>query len=304
MRKAILASLPLFLAFVSSVAQESSNAPAPLWKTGGNVLVNFNQVSMKYWAAGGVPSISLLGRFESFADYVKGVHEWKNDFMVSYGIQKIKQNPSEKSEDIVRLTSTYSRTLNPKWKLTASGSFTTQLTPTRDKDSSLVSRFMAPAYGLLSVGFTWTPAPKLEILLSPATGKATFVKEPTLSARGAYGVDSGATSRYEFGALVRATYERELMKNVSWKSRLELFNNYTDPNRPNRKNVDMDWQNSFFLKVNKWLSASVMFHTIYDADIPIAIDDNGDGVTDRYDARLQWKEILGVGFAYQLGMKR
>ncbi len=304
MKNFVLILQVALLFFMSASVMGQEEAVDGQWKTGSNLLVNFNQVSLKNWAAGGVPSISLLGRTEGFADYLKGVHAWKNDFLLSYGIQKIKQNPSEKSEDIIRLTSTYMRTLSSKWKLTGAGSFTTQLTPTRDKDSVVVSRFLAPAYALLSVGFTWTPAPKLEALFSPATGKLTIVNDPALSARGAYGVDSGATVRSEFGALVRVTYERDLIKNVNWKTRLELFNNFTDPNRSNRKNVDMDWQNSFFLKVNKWLSASVMFHTIYDADIPIAIDDNEDGVTDRYGPRLQWKEILGVGFSYQLGAKR
>ncbi len=294
----------LGLAAVTVVAAlNAQQAPSTPWKRGANLLINFNQTSLSHWAAGGVSSIALLGRFEGFADYSQGVHSWKNDLLLSYGVQKIRGGAPDKSEDIVRFNSVYGRTLSSKWKVGASLGWTTQMTATY-KDSELVSRFSAPAFGLASLGFTWTPAPKLEVFLSPATGKITLVTDTALANRGAYGVVPGNTHRFEFGALARATYEREIMKNITWKTRLELFNNYTDPNRPNRKNVDVDWQNSVFMKVNKLISVSLFLHTIYDADIPIDIDDDGDGIPDRQGPRWQWKEVLGIGIGYQWGAKR
>jgi hypothetical protein len=53
------------------------------------------------------------------------------------------------------------------------------------------------------------------------------------------------------------------------------------------------------MKVNKFISATLGTQLIYDDDIAIAIDNNDDGITDESGPRVQFKEILAVGFSYK-----
>jgi hypothetical protein len=57
------------------------------------------------------------------------------------------------------------------------------------------------------------------------------------------------------------------------------------------------------MKVNKYISVSFNTHLMYDDNIDIPIDRNGDGIKtgpgDFAGKRIQFKEIFGVGFSYK-----
>ena len=53
-------------------------------------------------------------------------------------------------------------------------------------------------------------------------------------------------------------------------------------------------------KVNKFISASLSTQLIYDHDILIDIDSNGDGNFDIKKPTTQFKEVFGIGLAYTL----
>ena len=111
-----------------------------------------------------------------------------------------------------------------------------------------------------------------------------MVTDSKLSDFGAYGVDSGKTTRSEFGAYINANFKKEIMTNVTLTSKLELFNNYTDKDKDNVKAIDVNWDSSLNMKVNKYITASLNTLVIYDANVV---------------ARTQFKEIFGVGFGYK-----
>ena len=52
------------------------------------------------------------------------------------------------------------------------------------------------------------------------------------------------------------------------------------------------------LKVNEFISASLMTQLIYDRDIEFGEDTTGDGEFDTFEPRVQFKELFGIGFAY------
>ena len=121
-------------------------------------------------------------------------------------------------------------------------------------------------------------------MISPATGKFTIVSDKTLSDLGAYGVDPGKTVRSEFGAYLNMKFKKDIMTNVTLTSKLELFNNYTDKDKNNAKKIDVNFENQLNLKVNKFITASVIAQLVYDANII---------------ERTQFKELIGVGFGYK-----
>ena len=77
-------------------------------------------------------------------------------------------------------------------------------------------------------------------------------------------------------------------------SKLELFTNYLQ----NPISVDVNWELLLAFKVNKFISASLSTQLIYDNDILIDKDNDGDGITDVREAAIQFKEVFGIGLAY------
>lgn len=91
------------------------------------------------------------------------------------------------------------------------------------------------------------------------------------------------------------------MKNITFKSKLNLFNNYTDPVAENRANIDVNWENSLNLTVNEYITVNIYSQMIYDHDILIQLFKDVDGVevSDGVGRRLQIKQTLGLGFSYK-----
>ena len=86
---------------------------------------------------------------------------------------------------------------------------------------------------------------------------------------------------------------------MSFTTKLDLFSNYAD----NPQNIDVSWETLISLKVNKYISANLNTHLLYDDNIKIPIDRNNDGILSDIElnnpgSRIQFKEIFGVGFSY------
>ncbi len=163
-------------------------------------------------------------------------------------------------------------------------------------DSVKISTFLAPGYLLGAVGMNYKYKDLLGMFISPVTSKTTIVLDDTLSNAGAFGVDKGKNVRNEVGGYVRANFQKEIMKNVKLTTTLGLFSNYLEE----PQNIDINWDLLVLMKVNKYISVSINTNLIYDDDIKIVQDDNGDGINEVNGPRTQFKEILTVGFSYKL----
>jgi hypothetical protein len=273
------------------------------WKVSGFFQQNLNQVSFTNWAAGGEGSFSSTSNVRLNANYAKDKLNWESYLDMSYGIIKTEDTPVRKNTDKIDLFSKIGRNINSKLNATAIFNFQSQF----DKgykypnDQDVVSRFMAPGYLTLSLGFDYKPVSYLSIFFSPTTGKFTFVLDEALSAAGAYGVDPGEKLNPEFGALMRIEFDKEVMTNVKVNSRIILFNNYTDSDVSNRKNTDVDWLTGINMPINKYITASVGFHLLYDHDIKIAKfgeNELGERVELYRRPTTQFKQLLGIGLVY------
>ena len=157
-----------------------------------------------------------------------------------------------------------------------------------------ISGFMAPAYFNLGLGADFKPSEKVSFFVSPLNSKITIVSDKVLSDAGAFGVDPGKKSRFEMGALVKAQLKTSVVENVNIDTQLSLFSNYLDT----PQNIDILWDFVVNMKINNYLSANFIANLIYDDDIKIAVDSNNDGITDAIGPRVQFKQLLGVGFSY------
>jgi hypothetical protein len=269
-----------------------------LWKFSGITSLNFSQLSLTNWAAGGSNSISGNVLVKLSPDYDDGTMQWDNDLVLGFGLISQGNDPTRKSDDQIDLSSKFGYRAKGNWFYSAMLGFKTQFAEGYDEvdqeNRTKISNFMAPGYLSLALGMDYKPNDKFSVLLSPLSGKMTFVLDDDLSAAGSFGLDPGEKVRTEMGATVKALFKDEILKNVILDTKLELFSNYFE----NPQWIDVNWDLLLTLKVNEFISASIMTQLIYDRDIQFGMDTTGDGEFDTFEPRVQFKELLGIGFAY------
>lgn len=315
MRKIIkfMAAIILFVGIVNSSSGQVTEAEKNLrilsadtllgWRTGGVVTANLAQTSLTNWAAGGQNSLTVNGLFSGFANYKMGKSVWDNSLDLGYGLLKQGDEDFRKTDDKIDLLSKYGREAFKNFYYAALLNFKTQFSPgySYPDRTNKISDFMSPGYLLLALGLDYKPNPYFSAFLAPLTAKFTFVSDQTLSDLGAFGVDPGDKSRGEIGGYLRAIYSKndfksEFLKNISFTTKIDLFSNYTE----NPQNVDVNWEVLLAMKVNKYLSVNFNTQLIYDDNIQIPVDKNGNGTLEAGESirsMVQFKEILGVGLS-------
>ncbi len=305
------------LIFVTLFSTQKSFS-AGIWSSKGNFSTLLNEMLLSNWAKGGENQISLIGLFNYNLKYVSVDTNfiWENIADVGYGFLTSENYSFRKNEDKIDLVSKMGYRAIKDYYYSMFVNFKTQF----DKgykypnDRDVVSRFFAPAYLIAGVGIDFKPRTNLSISFSPLSGRMTFVNNEELANAGAYGVTpakydelgnilaKGKTFKFDFGVGTTINYTFEPMKNIKVITKLDLFNNYTDSDVNNRKNIDINSENMIHFKVNDYISANIFLHFIYDHDIPIPVYEKIDGVKTQVGVgpRLQIKQNMGIGFNYAL----
>jgi hypothetical protein len=290
-------------------AEITAMKPARTWKYGGFMSLNVNQSTFVNWAAGGVPSVSATAVGNFYANYKKKNWSWNNTVDAAWGMIYANKH-IRKNEDKMEINSKAGYDLQKKLSIAALMKFNSQFTPTYDYSSNngaypLKSYFAAPAYLTISLGLDYKPTSYFSLYFSPAAGKFTFVQRDPNIHEWAYGVDTGKVYRAEFGAYVSAVLTKDIVKNVSLWTKVDLFNNYTDKDKGNRKNIDIDWQTRINLKINKYLTANLFTEVLYDHNIAVPVESTVGGVTTKtlVNSKVQFREALGVGLSYKFNSK-
>ncbi len=268
------------------------------WKNENSIAFDFNQVAFKNWNAGGVNSIAGLLKVNFTRTYENKNILWENEIRMHYGLNKQEDRELRKTDDEIRLNSTfgYKRDVSSKWYYSMKFNFNTQFTDgyKYPDTENPISRFFAPAYLFFGAGAQYILKPKdLTIYLSPLTFKSTFVYDDKLSEEGAFGVENGKNTRIEFGALIQGRWESEIFKNVAMLNQLSLYTDYFN----NFGNIDVDWRLDFKFKINKFFEANIGMHLLFDDDIKYK-EVNEDGEIEIFEARIQFMQKLGVGILY------
>jgi hypothetical protein len=267
------------------------------------VNVQFSQVQLSQWAAGGQSSASLIAKVDQFWEYDGLKFGWDTEVHGAFGLL---HRPDEgvllKTDDRFELASKLGYRFKKKGSLTALGSFRTQMAPgfaTVDgvpDPTKVTSRFMAPGYLVLALGLDIKPLTGATIFLAPFTSKSTYVLDDSLSAAGTFGVAAGQKARHEVGGYIRIGYKEEISENITYAMRLDLFSNYLEEPEA----VDVFSDHVLTLKVNDWLSTTLGLTLIYDKDVDLILrepdvvvpDDQGE-----IGPGVQLKQILAVGLS-------
>jgi len=296
MKRSILI-ISILLLGSSAFAQSDTLQRDTVWRRGGLISINLSQVSLTNWSAGGENSVSGLGIMNVYANYKRGKKAWDNNLDLAYGLTKQGRDDFQKNDDKIDFTSKYGLQASKYWYYTALLNFRSQFSAGYNypNDSLVISNFLAPAYITLALGMDYKPSDHFSLFVSPASARWVIVNDDLLSSVGAFGVDTGETVEFEFGALLKASLNVNLTSNTTLTSTLDLFSNYLeDP-----QNVDVNWQMLLAVKINEYFSASLSAQLIYDDNTTILFY-NDDDSFNHAGKGTQFKEVLGIGFAYKI----
>ncbi len=284
----------LFIASLFSIAllaQENAEEVKGPWTYQGITGLNFSQTSFTNWSEGGENSVAGNVYLNASLNYVKDKVSWTNDLSTNFGMYYTTENNWRKNIDNINFASKYGRNITKVFYYAALLDFKTQFANGYNyavSTTDRVSGFMTPAYLNLSVGVDYKPNEHFSAYYSPVTGKMTFVSDTTFSTN--YGLQAGNKNRAELGSSFRASANYDVFKIVNLKSNLDLFTAYSQ----SFGKVDVNWELLLNLKVTELLTVTFQSTLRYDDDIKF-IDSNGN----LGPARLQFKEVLGVGLSYK-----
>ncbi len=284
-------------------------APVTHWERKNTIGFDLSEIAFVNWSAGGVSSVSGLFKGNFSRIYTNGNLKWGNEMIVRYGINKQDGVEMRKTDDAFQFNSTagYRRDTLSNWYHSAKFNFNTQFTSGYNypNTSLSISKPFAPAYTFLGVGAEYAnKKERVNVYISPLTMKNTMVLNQRLANQGAFGVakaiydldgnliKEGKKTRTELGFLVTSHVKRQVVKNINFENRLNLYSDYINK----FGNVDIDWQASLDLVVNQYVKANISFHMIYDDDIKAKEEVGGQQV--EVGPKVQLKQMIGVGLVY------
>ena len=259
------------------------------WTYKGDGFLQFMQnfVSSN-WYKGGESNYSLVGSLTLEANYDnKDKWRWDNKLELKLGLllsstdslHKVKSN-----EDMIRFTSKVGLQASNRWYYTLQLQTYTQFTPGyKSNDPKVYSDFFSPFNLNLGLGMDYKVESKNKRLtgtinLSPVAINYRYVGRLSLST--SYGLDEGKHSMAEFGPNMTADIVWKFNDVVTWKSRFYAFTSF--------KRAEIEWENTFELRVTKYISANLFLFPRFD-DAYKYDDDIG---------YWQFKEFSSLGFAY------
>lgn len=293
------------------IKEKKDEYTGPQWIYENKAAFLINEAVFINWNAGGTNSISGILDLKSNINYKDKFFVWNNDAHLRYGINAQEKREARKTDDLFEVNSNlgYHADDNSNWYYMARFNYRTQLTngynyPNTDKP---ISRFMAPGYVFFGGGLEYgRNMEELSFYFSPLTLKGTFVLDENLANAGSFGVKPaeydddgnvlvpGEQFRKEFGVLLTHSYEMKLAENIFVKNQVSFYSDYL-----NRfGNIDVDWSLDFNFKVNSFVKATFGSHLRYDDDVKTKEPSEIEGEFTESGAKVQWKQFLGIGVAF------
>ena len=291
MKRIYIVMLFAALATITYAQTDDKGYQEGAWVLKGVTGLNMSQTAMANWSAGGENSIAGNAYLNASLTHKKGNWLWVTNMVLDYGLSKTKSQGMRKSSDKIGLSTQLGYSTDNVWFYTLMGDLNTQFAKGYDYPDKehQISNFFAPAYSNIALGMEWRPKSNYSLLLSPVSTKMTFVTDDYLSDLGAFGVDPGDHFKIEGGAFVKARAELPVMENVNLITTADFFTPYSK----DFGNIDVNWDVPISMKINKVLSATINTTLKYDNDVK-TFDDNGV----KKGAKVQFKEVLGIGLAY------
>ncbi len=308
---------------------ETENKDTVAWIHSGNITIGVNEGFLHNWAAGGeIASLAINSIFSGNITYLNHGSIWSNSLNLAYGLNYAYSYSfvPRKTDDRIDFTSKFGSRLNKSTDFFYSALFNFKSQFTRGYDYTIpgwqhmpTSDFFSPAYLTLAIGMEYRKGADISLFLSPIAGREVLANAiyTSLLPQGAFGIDSGKTSKFQFGAYFSGRYKVNVKKNMTFSTRLDLYSNYLAKNttndagevvkKDNPGNIQCLWDNLFVLKAYKSLSLTFGLTVVYDnnfpysatyidqlTNLPVKKDQPGEGL-----GWAQINQVFTFGIAYK-----
>ena len=276
--------LPISLNEVGLQKQEEINMVFPQWDIDGLGKAHFNQGYLSNWARGGESSLSTLWTLRYSADYKKGKTIWDNDLEYKIGLLKSGEKRIRKNEDKLEVNSKFGSNAIKNWYYSTLLNFQTQFFTgynySGQNERTAISGFLAPSYLVFSIGMDYKPSNKLTVLLSPISSKFTMMRDTARFDQTNFGIPKNQKTKKELGAYVKSIFKIDFSEKINMENKVNLFINYLGK----REALDIDYEMTLNMQVNRLITTNINAHLVYDRDVS---------------KKIQFKENLSVGMQYK-----
>lgn len=261
------------------------------WTFGGGLgldLAGMGIVNPRVGAGGS--RIGLGGLSTIFANRKEDKWFWNSSFALQISTQKLgKTDPSkpggfQKNLDVLQLNSRTGHKLgSDKWYIAADATARSLLLKTYasnylspiDSVDVVVSKFLAPLQVTFSPGIDYKPNAHISLFYSPCGIQYILVNDEAIAARNIFGNDPGKKNFLGLGSEFKAAYNNKYYHDkLTVTSGLRLFANYLD----NPQNIDVLFSNTISISIFKGLSLDLVGEYLYDNDVLVIKDVNGDHI--------------------------
>ena len=265
------------------------------WKTFGNFQGKYTQsYYSENWYKGGESNHSILGQINLEADYAKNHTTFDNKLELKLGYYNTSQvngkNTFRTNEDLIRFTSKYGLKAFENWYYSAQSQGYTQFAPVWDTKvpTKLKSRFMAPAYGNVSVGLDYKPKFKkkgitLSVLLSPFSYNMKYSAVDSIAT--SFGIEAGKQIKHSFGSRFESNLKWTFLEDFTWTNKTQFYTTY--------ESTEINFENTIDYRLSKYLSLQFFCHYRFDDSVKRKKDKDGNLM-----GYGQFKEFLTLNFNY------
>ncbi len=265
------------------------------WEYGGDVQVQFSQnYYSSNWYTGGESSMAAYFFFKGKVNYTSDKIQWDNQLDAKFSFNTAASDTLRTfrtNDDLVKLTSKLGiRAFKSQmWFYSADFELSTPLFNTYIKNSyERVTGPFSPLRLSLSAGFDFKYKKELSVQLLPISYKMLHVADTTHrngvseSIADKQGIPAGQKTKHDLGSKIKVKWEHSFMREIKLETTFSFYTNY--------KGVEADWEIIGNFIINRFLSARVSLNPRYDSTITLP---------DGKDPRLQFKELVSVGFRYK-----
>ena len=265
------------------------------WKTFGNFQGKYTQSYYSdNWYKGGESNHSILGQINLEADYAKNHTTFDNKLELKLGYYNTSQVNGKSSfrtnEDLIRFTSKYGLKAFDNWYYSAQFQGYTQFAPVWDikVPTKLKSKFMAPAYGNLSIGMDYKPKFKkkgitLSVLLSPLSYNLKYSAVDSIATT--FGIDAGKQVKHSFGSRFDGNLKWTFLEDFTWTNKTQFYTTY--------ESTEINFENTIDYRLTKYLSLQFFCHWRFDDSVKRKTDKDGNLM-----GYGQFREFLTLNFNY------
>lgn len=258
------------------------------WKYLGEGSLQFSQNYIsKNWYKGGENANRFLGSLKLQANYNdKQKIEWENMFEANLGYATVPSDTVHQynvSKNLIRFTSKFGVQASKHWYYTLNSELSTQLVRNYKKNTDdLISAFMSPADFIISIGMDYKLEKKkynLSVAILPASWNYRWVTTEEIDKK-KYGLKVNESHLSTVGSTLKSTLSWQILPYIKLDSRFNYFTNY--------QKVEVSWENTFNLILNKHLSTKLFVHGRFN-----------DGIKKVSNTYFQLNELLSFGINYQ-----